>query len=242
MDSESDDEFDIKTYSRRRSNSSVSSILRDVIAKCEKTKPQKINVISMAVQHQGNHRRLYELFNVLTFFGVTKTVGRGKLSWVGFHSLHYNLENAFFNIEDKSLTQSFQDIFIFNEIPSLGQVAQYILLLYPYLGVQTLDIKCVTKVLSMKVEDPKSAERKIYLAISILETIGCLEHHSRSGEYKTLIDIKKLIEKVQSKVISKEMSNPYSIASLLNHQSDTVMSSKLFERQREFHNLLNCGY
>lgn len=239
MDSESDDEFDIKTYSKRQNISSVSSVLKQVIQRCEKTKPQKINVITLAHQHQGNHRRLYELFNVLNYFGVTKTVGRGKLSWIGFSSMHSHFENSYFKIEEDSMTRSLQDIYVLKEIPSLGEIAEIILSLYPFLGVSTLDIKTVSHILSMKVADKKSCERKIYLALSLLETIGCVEHQPRSNSYKVLLDIKKLIDKSQKHLSDMDSVNPNNIISLLNRTCDTMLLSQRSERQRVFMNLLN---
>lgn len=142
-------------------------------------------------------------------------------------------------IEERGLTESINDIFVFKEVPSLGQVAELFLSLFPFLGVTTLDIKIVTQIFSMKIPDKKSCERKIYLALSLLETIGCIEHHPRSGNYKILLDIKKLLEKSQKHIFSLESKNPYSIANLLNRSYATYMSAQHYERQRDFQLLAN---
>ena len=234
MNSDNDGEFSIRAYARRKNISSVSSVLKDVIHKCLKTKPKHINIMDLASQYQGNHRRLYELFNLLTYFGVTQSSGRGKLSWVGFDSMYKTLEESFLRIEENSKLMGIQKAFQLDENLKLGQIATNFLAIFPFLNVESVNIKNVTNLFSYGIDDKKALDRRVYLSLSLLETIGCIEHKTRSGQYKILIDIKGMVQKASE----NEVTSPQDILSidnLLNRTNNSkIQTNKYLERQKEF--------
>ena len=235
MSSDADEEFSLRTFTKRKNISSVSSVLKNVINKCEKTKPKQINIMDLAAQHQGNHRRLYELFNLLTYFGVTQSSGRGKLSWVGFNSMYENIEQNYLNLEERSKNNNLQVTFQLSPNPSLGQIANNFIALFPFLNVTYINIKNATNLLSYGITDRKALERRMYLALSLLETVGCIEHKPRSGQYKILLDIKEMSDKVNKSAPSSPQ-DILSIDFLLNH-SNSTSSDKFLQRQKEFEEL-----
>ncbi|EAY02585.1 hypothetical protein TVAG_254860 [Trichomonas vaginalis G3] len=237
MYSDDDEEFTLSSFSKRKNVTPVSSVLKEVIQKCERQKPKQINIMSLSVQHQGNHRRLYELFNLLTYFGVTINNGRGKLSWFGFSSLLNHIENTYLQLESKSNSATIQNIFQLETSPHLGQIAEYFMILYPFLNVNLLNIKSVSTLFSYGVPDKKQIERRMYLALSLLETIGCIKHKPRSGQYKLVLDVSGMVLKAKASRDGAYCSHMLSIDYLLNHPSKSAINDIYAQRQFEFERL-----
>lgn len=237
MHSDDDEEFTLSSFSKRKSVTPVSSVLKEVIQKCEKQKPKQINIMTLSAQHQGNHRRLYELFNLLTYFGVTVNNGRGKLSWFGFSSLVSHIEHTYLEFEEKSVHDTIQGIFQLETSPHLGQIAEYFMILYPFLNVTLLNIKSVSTLFASGVSDKKQIERRMYLALSLLETIGCIKHKPRSGQYKLVLDVSNMVNKAKKCRETAVCTQMLSIDYLLNHRSKEKSSDIYTERQLEFERL-----
>ena len=239
MNSDNDGDFSMRAYARRKNISSVSSVLKDVIHKCLKTKPKHINIMDLASQYQGNHRRLYELFNLLTYFGVTQSSGRGKLAWVGFDSLFKTLEEKFSKIEQTYDKMGIQAAFQLDQSLLLGQIATNFLALFSFLNVEYVNIKNVTNLFSYGIADRKALDRRVYLSLSLLETVGYIEHKTRSGQYKILIDVNAMIKKV-SENNPPSPQEMLSIDNLLNRSTKSYnLANKYLERQKEYEKVTN---
>ena len=103
------------------------------------------------------------------------------------------------------------------------------------MNVESVNIKNVTNLFSYGIDDKKALDRRVYLSLSLLETIGCIEHKPRSGQYKILLDIKEMSDKVNKSAPSSPQ-DILSIDFLLNH-SNSTSSDKFLQRQKEFEEL-----
>ena len=221
----------------RRQNNSISEVFKSIISNFEVTCPDNINVMNVSVKYNVQHRRVYDLFNLLTALGTCKSVERGRLKWIGKEEAFKTIEAEYAKIEEESLEKDIGELFALGPSPSLGDIAKRFLTLFPFLGVNRISLKQAFVLLKGEMGYDKSLERRVYLVLAILELIGLLSHSKRTGEYwiaaQDLDRIRKNVMERKRKVALSRA--PTSIESNLASLDETYVRNLMKKRQEEYY-------
>jgi len=225
---------------RDKNANSLSDSYKRIILDFEESKPSSINIVSVAKDYGIQHRRVYDLFNLLTALGICQSVERGKLSWNGIGSINKVIREAYSNIEGECITKPFRSVFCLGPSPSLGSIATHFLCMYLYFGVDTLLLRQVSSIFHDPRSDIKSLERRMYLVLNFLEIMGIVAHTLKTNEYKLVWNLSEpkrygLLKRCQ--IIDSQ--SPHSIERLLNHIDCNYEYDVYSERARQFPMLLN---
>lgn len=215
-----------------RANASVANIFKDLIKEYEKKKPRDINVMHVARKYSIQHRRVYDLFNLLTSLKTCQNIERGKIAWNGINHAKKAFTETYIQVEIQSLTEP--DLFkLFNlgPSPSLGAIATRFISLYLYLGVKRLVMRQVSKLFHDPSSDLKSLERRMYLVLSFLEMMGFIQHTSHTSEYELIMKTNQFYEAALAKRKEAAMKDPMSQEALLS-RLDSVYLNEL-QRHRK---------
>ena len=218
----------------------VTDILRKIIRKYEKTKSRNINVMNISRKYNLQHRRVYDLFNLLTALRVCKSIERGKIAWVSSSEAIKTIANEYQKIEIDSLSKSMKQIYEVDQSPNLGVLGTKFLSLYLFLDVQVISLKGAILLFYNPIkQDLKNLERRCYLVLGMLEVIGLITHMKRKGEYKLAIDIAYLKEEaLQKKKLYAQEHFPFSIEAQLNTLDRSYIASLDQRRREEFQKLM----
>lgn len=223
-----------------RSTSSLSETYKQIIREFEEKKPSNISIVNIAKEYGIQHRRVYDLFNLLTALEVCQNVERGKLAWLGLSNITNVIKTAYAKIEIASLTKTTSQLFSLGPSPSLGSIAKHFISMYLFFDVDTLLLRQVSTIFHDPRADIKSLERRMYLVLSFLEIMGIVAHTMKANEYKIVIDLSDIKEYaiVQKRNFVKTRS-PLSLENLLNNTKGPFEADIKSERLRECP-LLSC--
>ena len=223
-----------KAPAKSKQTNSLTEAYRKIINTFEETKPSNISIVNVARDYGIQHRRVYDLFNLLTYLGVCQNIERGKLAWIGLDCFKTAVAKAYAQIEIDSITLPVSKIFCLGPSPSLGQIATHFISMYLFFGVDTLLLKQVSSIFHDPRADIKSLERRMYLVLSFLELMGIVSHTTKTNEYKLIADLsaaqnyaieqKKKVEKIQC---------PLSLENLLNTSVGPYTSDLKLQRLLE---------
>ncbi|OHT12405.1 hypothetical protein TRFO_17782 [Tritrichomonas foetus] len=217
---------------------SITIIFKSIIQKYEKTRSHNINIMNVARKYNLQHRRVYDLFNLLTSLHVCKNVERGKISWVSMNEAMKTISYEYTKIECDSLTKPMTSLFDLSSSPSLGQIALKFLSLYIYLDVQTLPLKSVLALFHNARCDIKSLERRVYLVLGMPEIMEILTHTKRTGDYTITFDFQPIRERaMKKKFVIASQSMPASVEGLLSKFDMCYMNSVSHDRREKFYNI-----
>lgn len=210
----------------------VSEIFAEIIEKYDKTKPQNINVMDVSEKFRVQHRRVYDMFNMLTSLNICRMVERGHIQWLGVDRIYKTIANRYKEIEILSLTKSSKEIFSLPQSPSLGSLATHFIALYPYLGVKKLNLNDVALIFHDESINIKTLERRMYFVLALLDILGLVSHHKRDGMYVLAISEDVIIKDAfVSKKNKAEKCYPYMVEATLAVLGPSYFSS-LHERRR----------
>ena len=194
--------------------------------------------MNVARKYNLQHRRVYDLFNLLTSLHVCKNVERGKISWVSLNEVTKTISYEYTKIETDSLTKSINQSFDLSSSPSLGQIALKFLSLYIYLDVRSLPLKNVLALFHNARGDIKSLERRVYLVLGMLEIMGILTHTKRTGDYTLTFDYQSIRERALKKKFALAVQNfPQSLEAQLNKCDESYINALNNDRRTKFTNL-----
>ena len=222
----------IKSKNKRaRSSTPTSKVLSDLVKAFETEKPNNICIMAISREHNLQHRRVYDFFNLMSSLGVCNVVERGRISWNGLLEIKRSLQKAYEEVEAKSLTQNLETLFRPGHSPSLGAIALSFLCLYLYLGITTLPIRQVSLLFHDGQSEIKSLERRVYLVLNFLEVVGVVQHTSKTGEYKLVLDCGEIVEKAMR--ARRQLGGSWkawSIESLLNRYDHAYLFNLYADR------------
>ena len=219
---------------KKRASNSLTDIYKHIIHDLEEKKPNNINILNISKEYGIQHRRVYDLFNLLTSLGVCQNVERGKLAWCGIYNVPNVISKAYSKIEINSVTTPTPQLFCLGPSPSLGSIATHFISMYLFFGVDTLLLKQVSSMFHDPRADIKSLERRMYLVLSFLELLGIVAHTMKTNEYKLLLDLssaKKAALNAKRSVINSQY--PLALENLLNNVSGPFYTDLRKERLRE---------
>lgn len=219
---------------REKPANSLSECYKQIIREFEEKRPNNINIINIAKEYGIQHRRVYDLFNLLTSLGVCQNVERGKLTWLGISQITNVISKAYAKIEIGSLTKPTSQLFCLGPSPSLGSIATHFISMYLFFDVDTLLLRQVSTIFHDQRADIKSLERRMYLVLSFLEIMGIVAHTMKTNEYKLVIDLSASKEYALSQKKSFiQAKNPLSLENLLNTTKGPFEKDLKNERLRE---------
>jgi hypothetical protein len=166
----------------------MSSSFKSIIRHFEDSPGCTFSVLDVARAHQIPHRRAYDFFNFLTSFGACATVSRGSVRWVGMRAIPEALADAYAQLEVTACSHGLRATFSAGQSPTLGALATKFACLFFFLGTNVLSIRTVAKLIHNGASDARSLERRLYLAVSFLESAMIVEHTPKPSEYRIVID------------------------------------------------------
>jgi hypothetical protein len=218
----------------QRQGKSLTDAYKQIIHNFEKTKPANISIINVARDYNIQHRRVYDLFNLLASLGVCQNIERGKLAWIGLDCFKTTIAKAYAKIEIDSLTTPISRLFCLGPSPSLGQIATHFVSMYLFFGIDTLLLKQVSSVFHDPRADIKSLERRMYLVLSFLDIMGIVTHTMKTNEYKLMLDLSEAQEyALQQKKKFEKARCPLSLENLLNSSDGPYVSDIRTQRLLE---------
>ena len=219
---------------KKRSSNSLTDVYKQIITDLELKKPNNINILNISKEYGIQHRRVYDLFNLLTSLGVCQNVERGKLAWCGIYNVPTVISKAYSKIEINSLTMTPAQLFCLGPSPSLGAIATHFISMYLFFDVDTLLLKQVSSMFHDPRADIKSLERRMYLVLSFLELLGIVAHTMKTNEYKLLLDLssaKKAALTAKRNIVHNQY--PLALENLLNNVAGPFYMDIRKERLRE---------
>lgn len=218
---------------RQKQSNSLSDAYKQIINNFEKTRPTNINIINVAHDYSIQHRRVYDLFNLLAALGVCQNIERGKLAWIGLDCFKATIAKAYAKIEIESLTTPVSRLFCLGPSPSLGQIATHFVSMYLFFGIDTLLLKQVSSIFHDPRADIKSLERRMYLVLSFLDIMGIVTHTMKTNEYKLTIDLSEAQEYALEQKKFEKARFPLSLQNLLNSSEGPYVSDIRTQRLLE---------
>lgn len=221
----------------------ISDIFKKIIEKFEKTKSHNINIMDISKKYNLQHRRVYDLFNLLASLHICKNIERGKIAWVSLSEAVKTIEFEYSKIECESIHKTTRQLFELSQRPNLGMLGIKFLTLYLYFDVDTISLKTALSLfnssdLELK-NDPKNIERRFYLVLSMLEILGILVHMKRKGEYRLAIDLSYVHKNVLKRKHQYAIENfPLSIERQLNSLDDVYFNALIKARREELQKIV----
>ena len=214
----------------------MTEIFLQMINDFEMTRPHNINIMSVAERYKIQHRRAYDLFNLLTSLKVCRSVERGRIAWNSVGDAVKTVTAEYVKIETDSLFKSTRELFDLGPSPSLGTIATRFMALFVYLGVDTITLRQAVPLFHNPKCDVKSLERRLYLVLGMLEIMNLLNHSKRTGEYGIVPDVTAIRNRGMKKKHTVAMrSAPMSLEASLNRLDDAYIQSLLEARREEYH-------
>ncbi|OHT08732.1 hypothetical protein TRFO_04830 [Tritrichomonas foetus] len=229
-----------RTITKTQQPLGISYVFRSVVKEYELRKPQNISIMNIAREHDVQHRRVYDFFNMLTSLGVCRVIERGRLAWVGLHEIENTLMKTYAHMEMTSLCECQASLFNAGTSPSLGTLALNFIGLYFFLGVEILSMRQAAKIFYDHQSDIKSLERRLYLVLNFLEVINVVAHTSKTSQYRLVINRERIVQYgllARKNACQKLMV--ISVESLLNRVDSIYLSGIYIARQEEFQ-ILSC--
>lgn len=223
-----------QSMDRKSKSMTIQQIFRNIICKYEQEKPQDISIIQISKTHNIQHRRVYDLFNFLTSFGVCIFIERKKVGWVGMDNFYVHLQKEYECIESQFTSTSMKTLFELGPSPSLGKICSKLLCLYLFLDVTTLQMKKVIKFLHDPRSDIKSLERRVYLVLSFLEILSFIRKGNCRGEYILTMDTKWISQRGLDTRMKNYALVPSSLESLMHTFSPVYYRTVQISRRAEF--------
>ena len=213
----------------------MTEIFLRMITDFEVSRPHNINIMSVAERYKIQHRRAYDLFNLLTALKVCRSVERGRIAWNSISDAVKTVTSEYVKLETDSLFKSTRELFDLGPSPSLGTIATRFMALFIYLGVNMITLRQAVPLFHNPNCDIKSLERRLYLVLGMLEIMNLLSHSKRTGEYGIVADV----EAIRSRAMRKKhavavRSAPASLEASLNRLDDAYVHSLLEARQAEY--------
>ncbi|EAX89682.1 hypothetical protein TVAG_471540 [Trichomonas vaginalis G3] len=213
-----------------KESKSITEIFGKMVKHFENHHSKNLNVMNVSLQFNIQSRRVYDFFNVFSALGVCKSQYKGSISWLSVNNIADTIKKAYYEIEVDSDNFSFQELFSFEQSPSLGALAIRFITLYFFLNVNILCIHDVATLFLNPTSDRKSLERRLYLVLGILEIVGLVHHSQRTGEYRITINTEEVVLEVLE--LKKKNLKNYSILSLLNTVNQKYLDT-IFPLRRE---------
>lgn len=191
--------------------------------------------MSVAERYKIQHRRAYDLFNLLTALKVCRSVERGRIAWNSINDAVKTVTSEYVKIETDSLFKSTRELFDLGPSPSLGTIATRFMSLFIYLGVDTIALRRAVPLFHNPNCDVKSLERRLYLVLGMLEIMNLLSHSKRTGEYSIVADVESIRARALRKKHTVAMRTaPASIEATLNNLDGVYVKRLLEARQAEY--------
>jgi hypothetical protein len=192
--------------------------------------------MNVAEKYKIQHRRVYDLFNLLTSLKVCRTIERGRIAWHSASEAFKTVTNEYVRIECDSLGKGMKQLFDLGGSPSLGSIATRFLSLFMYLGVDVIMMKQAVPIFHNPQCDIKSLERRLYLVLGMLDILNLVTHSKRTGEYRIVGDIQVVQRKAMVKKHKLAMKSfPYSLEANLNELGTAYMETLKSTRRVEYH-------
>jgi hypothetical protein len=213
----------------------MSSSFKMILLHFEHSPSDSFSLLDVAQAHHIPHRRAYDFFSFLTAFGVCLPVTRGSLRWTGLLAIRHTLANAYAQIEIAACDTDMGTLFAAWPSPSLGSLAKKFACFFLFLGVEVLSIRTVARLLHDGAGDARSFARRLYLAVSFLESAMIVEHTPKVSEYRLVIERAPIVAAGMAarKEHLRQVSDR-SLENLLSRYEERFMSMLYAERQAEF--------
>lgn len=220
--------------------SSTSTKMNSMINELEETRAHSFCIMDLSEKYGIKHRRLYDLFNLLTAMGVTKHSGSKQIDWLGLSNMDKFIERKYIQYEKKSDSEPIPLIFGLAQSPPLGEIATNFLVLFPFFRIKKVSLRKASTLFNQNGGDLRSFERRMYLVLGLLENLGYLSHLKRSGQYETKMNIENLLSK--SFLFRRELSlkkNPNSIEALLSRDVPSYFLYTYSQRRKIYENVMS---
>ena len=228
----------IPTKDQKMSPTPMTEIVLNMISDFEVTRPHNINIINVAERYKIQHRRAYDLFNLLTALKVCRNVERGRLAWNAIGDAAKTVSSEYIKIETESLFKPTRELFDLGPSPSLGTIATRFMSFFVYFGVDRITLKQAIPMFRHQNCDIKSLERRLYLVVGMLKILNLLSHSKGSGEYEIALDVDAIRARGMKKKHAIALkAAPWSLEATLNKLDDTYVDNLLEARKNEYKQL-----
>lgn len=224
-----------------KQSSPITEIFAQMINDFEATRPHNINIMNVAGRYNIQHRRAYDLFNLLTSLKVCRSVERGRIAWNSLADAVKTVANEYIKLETESLTKSTRELFDMGPSPSLGIIATRFMSLFIYLGVDKITLRQALPLFRNEKCDVKSLERRLYLVLGMLELMNLLTHSKRTGEYGIVPSVTSIRERAMRKKHAVAMkTNPECLEATLSKLGEPYINRLLELRREDYQELSKC--
>ncbi|OHT10401.1 hypothetical protein TRFO_20366 [Tritrichomonas foetus] len=226
---------------QRRQQVDFSLFIDRFITSKEGGADKRIQINTISDETGIEKRRLYDLMNVLCAFGVCNKTDIHRYVWTSMNQINISLLEIAKSVEKNATkAQTFNNLFVLPESPSVGCLATTIASIFIFFGSHVMNIHDISLFLSNK-QSEKQLLRRLYLVTYMLEKIKILRHGSRIGEYEITCDVRKLSKMAFEELANKGEFPPDSIEFQLNRFTDDFLDRMHNNRFYEFNVLIQVS-
>jgi hypothetical protein len=172
--------------------------------------------------------------------GACATVSRGSLRWIGVRAIPESLAEAYAQLEVTACSHGLRATFSAGPSPTLGGLATKFACLFFFLGTNVLSIRTVAKLIHDGSSDARSLERRLYLAVSFLESAMVIEHTPKPSEYRIVIDRAVIVDSgMAARKSHLRDACPCQFESLLSRYDERYLAALHGDRQVELAGILS---
>ena len=190
---------------------------------------------SVCEMFHAKRRRLYDVINVFSAIGLISRPTAYDIKWQGRDQIIHELLRQKDTYKVHNYKLGLNAIFPQGEYVSLSSLTVALLMLFPALEVDTIDLRFACSYFARNTSKYKTTLSKIYQIILILSALFIVQKTKSAGI--------KLLEPYSSKLIgNNEITRPESIAYLLN-KNEGEKDECIRKRRTEFTNTYeSCKY
>ncbi|EAY11018.1 hypothetical protein TVAG_410150 [Trichomonas vaginalis G3] len=217
-----------KYRGERRHDSFANSTLK-LIHRCASDKNMIFNLSKLSSRLGFHQRRFYDVINVLNTIGYCTKLDSSRLQWNGVSNVKDAISKLIMNYHLLDKHSSIESILPSDGTVSISRITESFLMLFIYLGSQSLNIKETSMLLAMHSGRSKTTLCKLYQIAQILEVAGVLSRTAQISEIK-MND--PFFIKIQ--VNEEDQKDPLNLPFLLNRPFQNLPQHPLNLRRMEF--------
>lgn len=179
-----------------------------------------------------DRRRIYDMFGVLCGIGLAVRDPEKRVTWVGRERMTKRIIAQLKNLEIRSYKEPLSTLFLVNDPPPLSDMGLVMVVMACFFGRQEMYIDEIYTRLSSSRGKFYSIKRRLYLASTILQSVGVVERKKNSEILKFHIDNTMIYIQLLNTMQEQSLLPSYSIFALLN-TIDKSKVEKLFEQRQK---------
>jgi hypothetical protein len=196
--------------------------IRTLVLELELNPGQVHSIIRLHQRYQLKRRRLYDVTNIFTVIGCATRTTTNEMTWHGIDHILPRLVEEKRKMDIWNLQKSLASLFPHDTCVGLGSLTRALLLLFPAIGTELLNLRDVSAFFSRDTQRFKTTLCKLYQITLILGALEVTERTDNPCEVRLKSPFVGILE--------EESGNPLAIESLLNRPTWSV---EMAERRRE---------